>query len=169
MSGLITVESIFTTAETGLATAEAGVATEGTVAATAEAGRASLEAVSMLDVEIFEGVPLWLILLIVSSVIFVVLVILLISWIFHAEKEAKKKVHHAPSTHDVMVELQKELLRSMEATSRQNRLMIWLTILFITVSILGGAVVLNFFQNIKNFSASWIAQFIEYINSLFMQ
>lgn len=125
----------------------------------------TMEVVSILDIEIFEGVPLWLVGFVICVFLAIILLILMISWVFHAEKVVKKKTHHAPSSHEVVIELQKELLRSMEASSRQNWLMIWLTIIFITVSVLGGAVVLNLFQGVREAVAAWFAQFIEYLNS----
>ena len=169
MSKIITPEGIFTTIKSVPATVESIHASVESSLVTVESGSITSAVSSILDREIFEGVPLWVIISIVLTIIFIFLIIMLISWIFHAEKEAKRKVHHKPSSHDVMVELQKELLKSMEATSRQNRLMIWLTILFITVSILGGAVVINFFQNIKDFSATWFSQFVEFVNSIMSQ
>jgi len=78
----------------------------------------------------------------------------------------EKKKHHVPTSHDVLIELQKELLRSMKSTSKQNWLMIWLTIIFITVSVLGGAFVVNFFQNLGDFGATWLSQVLEYLNSI---
>jgi len=128
-----------------------------------------MDAVSILETEVLAGVPLWLIGLTVSVSLVLILLIVMIAWVLHAENEVKRKVHHKPSSHEIAIELQKELLRSMESTSKQNWLMIWLTIIFITVSVLGGAVVTNFLQNIGDFSATWIAQFIEYINSIFTQ
>jgi hypothetical protein len=126
----------------------------------------TMDAVSILEIEIFEGVPLWLIGLLLSVSLVFTLLIMLIFWVSHAKKEVKQQTHHAPSSQEVMIELQKELLRSMEETSRHNRFMILLTILFILVSVVGGAVVLNFFQNISDFGATWIAQFINYLNSI---
>lgn len=158
-SGPATIESIRTTIESGLATAEAALTT-------AESNLITSGAASILDYEIFEGVPLWVVVLIISTTIFITLIITLISWIFHAEKEVKKKVHHVPTSHEVVIELQKELLKSIKSSSRQNWLMIVLTILFITVSVIGGAVVLNFFHAIKDFCATWFSQFVEYLNSI---
>jgi flagellar basal body-associated protein FliL len=128
-----------------------------------------MEAVPVLESEIFQGIPFWFIILIVFAFLVLLLFIMLISWIFHAEQEAKKKVHHVPTPHEVVVELQRELLKNMESASKQNWLMIWLTILFITVSVLGGAVIIGFFQNIKDFFAPWVAWLIEYMNSIFSQ
>jgi hypothetical protein len=125
---------------------------------------ATMDAVSVMEVELIEGVPLWLVVLGVLAYILVILLIVLISWVIHASRAAGKKVHHTPSTHDVAVELQREILRSMQASSRQNTLMIWLTVLFITVSVVGGAVVTNFLQNIGDFGATWLGQLIELIN-----
>ncbi len=129
----------------------------------------TMDVTSILELEIFEGVPLWFIGFIICIFIAFILLILMISWIFHAEREVKKQLHHTPSSHEVVIELQKELLRSMESTSRQNWLMIWLTIIFITVSVLGGAMVLNLFQGIRETAATWFAQFIEYLNSILTQ
>jgi hypothetical protein len=122
----------------------------------------SMDAVSILNFEILEGIPLWLIGLFLVFILFLVMG----SWIFHAEKEAKKEAHHVPSSHEIVIELQKELLKSMESTSKQNWLMIWLTILFIVITVFGGAVISNFFQNIGNFGGTWISQFIEYMKSI---
>lgn len=125
-----------------------------------------MDAVSVMEVELVEGVPLWLVVLGVLAYILVVLLVVLISWIVHASRKAGKKVHHMPTTHDVALELQREILRNMQSTSRQNTLMIWLTILFITVSVVGGAVVTNFLQNIGDFGATWLGQFLDFLNSL---
>ena len=130
---------------------------------TMESGSITLDAVSILKFEILEGIPLWFI----GLFLVFILLLLMGSWIFHAEKEAKKEVRHVPSSHEVVIELQKELLKSMESTSKQNWLMIWLTILFIVVTVFGGAVISNFFQNIGNFGGTWVSQFIEYIKSIF--
>ena len=126
----------------------------------------TMDVASILDIEIFEGVPLWLVGFITCVFLAIILIILMISWIFHAEKEVKRKTHHTPSSHEVAIELQRELLRSMQSTSRQNWLMIWLTIIFITVSVLGGAVVMGFFQEIREVSATLVAQFVELITYL---
>ena len=130
---------------------------------------ATMDAVSVLEVELVEGVPIWLVVLGLLAYILVVLLIVLISWVIHASKQARKVVHHQPTTHDVALELQREILRSMQASSKQNTLMIWLTVLFITVSVLGGAVVTNFMQNIGDFGTTWLGQFFEYLNSILAQ
>ena len=127
----------------------------------------TIDAVSILQLEVFEGIPLWYIGIFVLIFFAIMFFIMLIAWIFHAEQVVERQVHHTPSSHEVVVELQKELLRSMKSTSKQNWLMIWLTILFITVSVLGGAFILNFIQNLGNFGATWIPQIIKYISSLF--
>lgn len=129
----------------------------------------TLDAVSVMQVELVEGLPIWLVVLGVLAYILVLLLIVLISWIVHASRKAGKKVHHMPTTHDVAVELQREILRSMQASSRQNTLMIWLTVLFITVSVVGGAVVTNFLQNLGNFGSTWLGQLLELLNSSLTQ
>ena len=129
----------------------------------------TMDAVSILEVEVFEGFPLWLIGLIVSLSLVIILCIMMISWILHAENEVKRKTHHRPTRDEVMIELQRELLRSMHSSSKQTWLQIGLTIFFITVSILGGAVVLGFFENIKTFSATLLSEFIEFVNYILSQ
>jgi hypothetical protein len=134
---------------------------------TLESEIVTIDAVSILQMEVFEGFPLWYIGLFVFIFVFIMFFIMLIAWIFHAEQVVENRVHHAPSSHEVVVELQRELLRSMQSTSKQNWLMIWLTIIFITVSVLGGAFILNFLQNVGNYGATWISQIIEYLKPFF--
>jgi hypothetical protein len=129
----------------------------------------TIEAVSILESEIFPGIPLWFIILGISISLVVILFIALISWIFHAENVVKRREHHPPSSHEVVIELQRELLKSMASANKQTWLQILLTVLFITISVLGSAVIISFFQNIKDFCAPWIAWLIEYINSIFPQ
>ncbi|MBN2057258.1 MAG: hypothetical protein JW782_00460 [Candidatus Saganbacteria bacterium] len=129
----------------------------------------TIDAVSVMEVEVFQGVPLWLFVLVILAYVIIVLLLVLIFWLGHARKEARRIVHHAPTSHDVALELQREILRSMRSSSRQNTLMIWLTILFITVSVVGGAVVTNFLQNIGDFGATWLGQFFDFLNTLLTQ
>jgi hypothetical protein len=53
---------------------------------------------------------------------------------YSSTKKTEKK---APSTHQLLVDLQHEMLKEMKGTSRQNRIMIELTVLFILVSLFG--------------------------------
>lgn len=134
---------------------------------TLEGEIATIDAVSILQMEVFEGFPVWYIGLFALIFLAIMFIIMLIAWIFHAEQVVEHRVHHTPTSHDVALELQRELLRSMKSTSQQNWLMIWLTILFIAVSVLGGAFVMNIIQNVGNFGATWLGQIIELINSFF--
>lgn len=138
-------------------------------ASTIMGAASSMDAIAFLELEIFEGIPLWLFCLIISISLVLILLILMISWVLHAENEVKRKTHHRPTPDEVMIELQKELLRSMQSSSKQTWLQIGLTILFITISVLGGAVVLGFFENIRNFGATLLSQFIEVINYILTQ
>jgi hypothetical protein len=58
---------------------------------------ATMDAVSVMEVELIEGVPLWLVVLGVLAYILVILLIVLISWIIHASRAAGKKVYHTPT------------------------------------------------------------------------
>ena len=52
----------------------------------------------------------------------------------------EQKEHKLPDSHKVIVDLQKTLINEMKGTSKQNALMINLTIIFILVTIMGTVV-----------------------------
>ncbi len=72
----------------------------------------------------------------VAVVLFVVLFYVVI-FLINDYSRTKKVEHKAPDSHRLLVDLQKAILDEMRGTSRQNALMIWLTLLFISVSIIG--------------------------------
>jgi len=73
--------------------------------------------------------------LVVVGVFILFVIILLI--IGHSAGENRNKEEKAPPTHKVILELKDALVQEMRGTSRQNTIMIWLTVFFIVISVIG--------------------------------
>ena len=71
--------------------------------------------------------------LVFLTVLFFCLAILMFTGSSHTEKEE----HHLPDSHKLIADLQKTLINEMKGTSKQNSLMIKLTVLFIIITIIG--------------------------------
>ena len=72
--------------------------------------------------------------LVFLTVLFFCLAIL----IFTGGSNTEKEEHHPlPDSHKLIVDLQKTLINEMKGTSKQNSLMIKLTVLFIFITIIG--------------------------------
>lgn len=71
--------------------------------------------------------------LVFLTVLFFCLAILL----FAGGSQSEKEEHPLPDSHKLIVDLQKTLISEMKGTSKQNSLMIKLTILFILITIIG--------------------------------
>jgi len=95
------------------------------------------------------------------AVVAVFIVILLVTDYVRIEHEE----HKAPDSHTLILDLQKTLIDEMKGTSKQNKLMINLTIIFIIITILGilASVLgpersVNFTKDIGALISSWISQ-----------
>jgi len=75
--------------------------------------------------------------LIFAAIVVLALIFYVIIFMINDYSTAKKVEHKAPDTHKLLVDLQHEMLKELKGTSRQNAIMIELTVLFILVSIFG--------------------------------
>jgi cbb3-type cytochrome oxidase subunit 3 len=62
---------------------------------------------------------------------------LIVLSLFKEHERAEHEVHKASDPHKLIVDLHKHLINEMKGTSKQNALMINLTILFISISVIG--------------------------------
>ena len=74
------------------------------------------------------------------AVICLFMLFLFVSFIFSGTSEEKKEKEKAHPTHKAIMDLKEALVEEMRGTSKQNMVMIWLTIAFILVTIIGTAV-----------------------------
>jgi len=70
----------------------------------------------------------------VAAIIFFIFIVLIL---FTDFIKIEQKEHKAPDSHRLIMDLQHTLINEMKGTSKQNALMINLTILFILISIVG--------------------------------
>jgi len=70
---------------------------------------------------------------VIFAFFFIFFVIFLIADVIKTEKEE----HKLPDSHKLIMDLQKTLINEMRGTSKQNSIMIWLTLLFILISVAG--------------------------------
>ena len=75
--------------------------------------------------------------LIAVAAVFAAIVIFLVIYVITDFVRTEQVEHHAPDSHKLILDLQKTLIDEMKGTSKQNKLMINLTIVFIIITILG--------------------------------
>ncbi len=75
--------------------------------------------------------------IIFAAIVVLALIFYVIIFMINDYSSTKKSEKKAPSTHQLLVDLQHEMLKELKGTSRQNAIMIELTVLFILVSIFG--------------------------------
>jgi len=78
-----------------------------------------------------------LIAIIIALAVFGFLFLLLILYFIADFIRIEREEHKAPDAHRLIMDLQKTLISEMRGTSKQNALMIFLTIIFITVTVIG--------------------------------
>lgn len=81
-----------------------------------------------------------LIAIIAIACVFVVLFFFLLIFAVVDFIRVEKKEHKAPDSARLILDLQKTLIQEMRGTARQNTIMIFLTIIFIIITVLGTAV-----------------------------
>jgi Ca2+/Na+ antiporter len=85
-----------------------------------------------------------LILVAVAFVAFIILVIYLVRHLpKETQKEEKKKRVKEPDVNIHLRELREALVQEMRGTSKQNTIMIWLTVIFIIVTLFGGSILVS--------------------------
>ena len=75
--------------------------------------------------------------MIFSAIVVLALIFYVIILMINDYSSTKKVEHKSPDTHKLLVDLQHEMLKELKGTSRQNAIMIELTVLFILISIFG--------------------------------
>lgn len=86
----------------------------------------------------FREAPEATIIVVISvAVILVAVLFYVVIFLISDYSRIEKEEHKAPDSHKLLVDIQKALLNEMKGTSRQNALMIELTLLFIVVTIIG--------------------------------
>ena len=119
---------------------------------------------------IFENVPslsqipqnVLLALIVVGAVLVLLFILFLITDVVSTEA----KEHRMPDSHKLIMDLQKTMVKEMRGTSTQNWIMIILTIIFISVSVLGGGVFLGMFDKLGSLATSYFPQLIDQIKAL---
>ncbi len=101
--------------------------------------------------EIIKKIPLWALVAIFFAFVVLFLLIIFINFLFKEQEELKVKKHREPTPHELIIDMQQKLIEEMRSASHQNWIMITLTIIFILVSIIGGTVVVRFFDEITKF------------------
>jgi hypothetical protein len=75
--------------------------------------------------------------LIAVAAVFAAVAIFLAIYLITDYVRIEQEEHKAPDSHKLILDLQKTLIDEMKGTSKQNRLMINLTIIFIIITLLG--------------------------------
>jgi predicted permease len=75
--------------------------------------------------------------IIFAAIVVLAMIFYVIIFMINDYSSTKKTEKKAPSTHQLLVDLQHEMLKELKGTSRQNMIMIELTVLFILISIFG--------------------------------
>jgi len=83
------------------------------------------------------------------AAVFGLLFLFISLFLIFSSQRSEEKEHKSPETHKMIMELQKTLIQEMKGTSKQNTLMIILTIIFILVTITGGGIFLSLYQKVK--------------------
>ena len=75
--------------------------------------------------------------LIAVAAVLAAIAIFLVIYVITDFVRTEQVEHHAPDSHKLILDLQKTLIDEMKGTSKQNKLMINLTIIFIIISVIG--------------------------------
>lgn len=75
--------------------------------------------------------------IVAGAAVFGLFFIFVVVFIISDFVKIEKKEHKAPDTHRLIMDLQHTLIQEMKGTSKQNALMINLTIIFILITVIG--------------------------------
>jgi len=72
----------------------------------------------------------------IAAILVLLFFMLLVSMITDYVREEHRE-HKEPDSHKLIADLQKTLISEMRGTAKQNALMIWLTVIFISITVIG--------------------------------